>query len=616
MKPPLINLPKPRSFESVQGFLLRLAETNAYPAIEWLQRFDGLPAHLHDSVGTAIFGFIPKWLSEFKAPAVVPPGFDRKFCLGLRARCCVACLVTAPYWQAIWEHRLYVACHLHGLELVDTCPACRSKLCWKRASMMRCLCGSEISSWEQAEASHSSVDAARQIWRAFVKAIDAQKDAGKPQTTAIDNLCLASVASLISHLGATTDTTEYMLSPKAWRNLTLSETSRLISVAYSRLTDWPLNFHAFLREEERSIEDVVATSPRMHRLKKFLFHNLPPDLNFLLDGFRGYMRDESMGTLDRRCGWATDSDIQSHAYVAATVAARQLGIRAATLHALAVRVGVTEVRKPGGIRRNFTLIERTALSSLKQELSDEISLRKISLLLGISTSRVEQLADLGLLKRRTVTHGLVSTSLFRRSSALELIDSLKDGACVVVHPGRQISFADVSKYFLSQRAEFVSLIRAVQEQRINLSRWDESARGVAGAIFGRGEFLDWHRQQCCIGGVTVPEAAAHLDVKQEVAYHFVRSGLLKGRAAVRGRRTVILITTDALSEFEQRFVSSVELAAAMSLSVSKVVAVLSDFGVSPICGPRTDGSRQNMFRRGDVALVSGALEAGRKSYVG
>lgn len=482
--------------------------------------------------------------------------------------------------------------------------------------MMRCHCGSEISSWEQAEASPSSVDAARQIWRAFVKAIDVRKDSDRPHISAIDDLSLASVASLISHLGATTDTTECMLSPKAWRNLALLETSRLISAAYSRLTDWPLKFHDFLREEERLIEGTAVTSPRLHRLKKFLFHDLPPDLNFLLDGFRGYMRDESMGTLDRRRGWATDSDIQSQAYVAATVAARQLGIRAVTLHTLAARVGVTEVRKPGGIRRHFTLIERTALSSLKQELSDEISLRKISLLLGTSTSRVEQLADLGLLNRRAVTHGLVSTSLFRRSDALELIDSLKGGGRVLAHTDREISFAEISKYFLSQRAEFVALIRAVQEQRINLSRWDESARGIAGAIFGREEFLNWHRQQCCVGGVTIPEAAAHLDVKQEVAYHLVRSGLLKGRVAVRGRRAVTLITTDALSDFEQRYVSSVELAAAMSLSVGKVVAVLSDFGVSPICGPQTDGSRQNMFRRGDVALVSEALEASRKSYVG
>ncbi|MFM0325483.1 hypothetical protein [Caballeronia glebae] len=389
----------------------------------------------------------------------------------------------------------------------------------------------------------------------------------------------------------------------------MSETSRLVSVAYSRLTDWPLKFHDFLREEERSIKGIATTSPRLHRLKKFLFHDLPPDLSFLLDGFRGYMRDESMDILDRRRGWATDSDIQSQAYVAATAAARQLGIRAATLHALATRVGVTEIRKSGGIRRHFTLVKRTALSSLKQELSEEISLRKMSLLLGMSTSRVEQLADAGLLKRRIVTHGLVSTSLFRRGEALELIDSLKGGSRVVALPDREISFAEVSKYFLSQRAEFVSLIRAVQEQRINLKRWDESARGVAGAIFGRGEILDWHRQQCCTGGMTVPEAAVHLHVKQEVAYHLVKSGLLKGRVAVRGRRTVTLIKSEALSDFEQHYVLSVELAAAMSLSVGKVVAVLSDLGVSPICGPQTDGSRQNIFCRRDVELASEALKA-------
>ncbi|VWD39958.1 hypothetical protein BCO18175_06829 [Burkholderia contaminans] len=610
MKAPLINLPQTRPFESTQGFLLRLAEANAYPAVEWLQRIDGLRAHLRDLVGTAIFGFMPKWLGELGTPVVVPPGFDQKFCLGRRAKCCVACLLTAPYWRAIWEHRLYVACHIHGTELVDTCLACGSKLCWRRASIMRCRCGSEISSWEQVEASRSSVDAALHIWHAFVRATGVQEDAVGRRISALEDLSLPSIASLISHLGATTETTEYMLTPKEWRNLTLSDTSRLVAAAYSRLTDWPYKFHDFLREEERSIGNDAETSlqsPRVRRLKKFLFHELAPDLNFLLDGFRGYMRDLSMNTLDKRRHWATDGDIQSQAYVAATVAARQLGIRAATLHALTTRVGVTEIPKPGGVRRHFTLIKRTALSSLKQELADEISLRAMSLLLGISMPRVEQLADVGMLKRRTVTHGLISTSLFRRSEAADLIDSIKSSEDTVTCPDREISFAEVSKYFLSQRAEFVSLIRAVQEKHINLRRWDESARGIAGAVFGRDEFLDWHRRQCCVGGVTIPEAAIHLHIKQEVAYHLVKSGLLKGRVAIRGRRTATLITPVALSDFEQRYVSAVELATATSLSVGTIMEILSVAGITPICGPRMDGSRQNIYRRSDVKRVVEAL---------
>lgn len=618
MNVPLINLPQARPFESVQGFLLRLAESNAYPAVEWLQRIDGLHTHLRDLMGTAIFGFVPKWLCELGTLVVVPPGFAQKYCLGLRARCCVACLSVAPYWRAIWEHRLYVACHVHGLELVDTCPACKSKLSWKRASMMRCRCGSEISSWEQVDASRACVDAAHHIWHAFVRASGVQEDTDGQPVSVLADLSLPSIASLISHLGATTETTEYMLSPKTWRNLTLSETSRLVAAAYSRLTDWPFKFHDFLHEEERSIGYVTKISrqsPRVHRLKKFLFHQLAPDLNFLLDGFRGYMRDQSMDTLDRRRHWATAGDIQAQAYVTATVAARQLGIRAATLHALATRVGVTEIRKPGGVRRHFTLIKRTALSTLKQELADEISLRSMSLLLGISMPRVEQLADVGLLKRRTVTHGLVSTSLFRRSEASELIDSLRSGGDVVACPDREISFAEVSKYFLSQRAEFVSLIHAVQEQHISLSRWDESVRGIAGANFGREEFLNWHRQQCCVGGMTIPEAAAHLHIKQDVAYHLVKSGLLKGRVAVRGRRTVTLITPDALSDFERRYVSAVELATARSLPVGKVMAILSDVGIAPVCGPQTDGSRQNIFFRRDVDLVSDVLKASTSAWV-
>lgn len=608
----LMNHPPPHTFESVQGFLLRLAEANAYPGVEWLQCVDDLRAQLRALVGTTIFGFVPKWLDISETPAVVPAVFEQRLCLGRRARCCAACLSAVPYGQAIWEHRLYVACHLHGLELVETCHACGSPLSWKRASMTRCHCGSEISTWEQVEASRFSVDVAQHIWRAFVGVIGGSNDATPLQVGVLDGVSLPSIASLICQLGATTETTEYMLSPKVWRNLTSSDTHRLIAVAYSRLTDWPFKFHDFLREEDRSIEDhgvALRQSLRVRRLKKFLFRALPPDLNFLLDGFRGYMREQSLQTLDHRHPWATTDDLQSQAYVAANVAARQLGVRVSTLHALATRVGVKAIRKPGQTKRHFTLIQRAALSSLKQHLADEISLRTTGKLLGISASRVEQLADVGLLTRRTITHGLVSTSLFQRREALALIDSIRNNGRVLACTDQEISIVEACRYFLSRRAEFVSLVRAMQEGRLSLKRWDESAPGLAGAILRRREFLEWHRQQCCIGGMTVPEAAAHLHVKQEVAYHLVKSGLLKGRVAIRGRRTATMITPDSLSDFERRYISSVELAAAMSLSAGRVIAILSDLGVSPVCGPQADGSRQNIFRRRDVDLVSGSLKA-------
>lgn len=478
--------------------------------------------------------------------------------------------------------------------------------------MTRCHCGSEISTWEQVEASRFSLDVAEHIWRAFAEVIGMPNDAESFQVGVLDGVSLPSIASLICQLGATTETTEYMLSPKVWRNLASSDTHRLIAAAYSRLADWPFKFHDFLREEDRSIEaDGVSLrqSPRVRRLKQFLFRELPPDLNFLLDGFRGYMRDQALHTLDHRHPWATTDDIQSQAYIAANVAARQLGVRVSTLHALATRVGVKAIRKPGRTRRHFTLIQRAALSSLKQHLADEISLRTTSKLLGISASRVEQLADVGLLTRRTVTHGLVSTSLFQRREALALIESIRDSVRGPATADQEVSVAEACRYFLSQRAEFVSLVRAMQEGRLSVKRWNESAPGIAGAIFGRREFLNWHRQQCCIGGMTVPEAAAHLHVKQEVAYQLVKMGILKGRVAVRGRRTATLITSDSLSDFEQRYISSVELAAAMALSAGKVVVHISDLGVSPICGPKTDGSRQNFFRRRDVDLVSEALKA-------
>ena len=94
---------------------------------------------------------------------------------------------------------------------------------------------------------------------------------------------------------------------------------------------------------------------------------------------------------------------------------------------------------------------------------------------------------------------------------------------------------------------------------------------------------------------SVDGAAKLLGIKQQVAYHLVRTGLL-GSVPSRDNRSVQVRPSD-LQSFMNQYVSLVSLAKERA-TVSKVLRA--QLPCIPVTGPDIDGGRQYFYRRADL----------------
>lgn len=95
---------------------------------------------------------------------------------------------------------------------------------------------------------------------------------------------------------------------------------------------------------------------------------------------------------------------------------------------------------------------------------------------------------------------------------------------------------------------------------------------------------------------SITEAARALGIKDQVAYHLVRHGLLECGAAPqrRARR----ISNNDLAAFKARYISLVEIAKRLGTSPKQI---LNSLQACPVAGPSIDGCRQYFYSRSDLA---------------
>lgn len=57
---------------------------------------------------------------------------------------CPQCLMSSVHLRSVWEHCYAVACHHHGKQLIDQCPACGDYLSHSRERIELCQCGHDL----------------------------------------------------------------------------------------------------------------------------------------------------------------------------------------------------------------------------------------------------------------------------------------------------------------------------------------------------------------------------------------------------------------------------------------------------------------------------------------
>ena len=113
-------------------------------------------------------------------------------------------------------------------------------------------------------------------------------------------------------------------------------------------------------------------------------------------------------------------------------------------------------------------------------------------------------------------------------------------------------------------------------------------------LIGRERVMAWAaaRSDLRCEWLSVPDCAKRLGVKQQVAYHLVRVGLLPTQKAVVNRRVAQVVTLKALERFERCYEPLATAASRAGVDWRHGLAWARANGLKLVSGPQIDGGRQ------------------------
>lgn len=155
----LVVTPRPGDTESLMGYILRLTEANGYTTLSYV--LDSMHGHFYrNAIGrldaTPLMQIARLTREQVDRPTLrpqkKPKAYIRVYRNDLpiievtmaRPKVCPQCLAATGQCEAFWDLAQAVACPVHRIMLVTTCPGCESDLTWRRQKVRECKCGQDL----------------------------------------------------------------------------------------------------------------------------------------------------------------------------------------------------------------------------------------------------------------------------------------------------------------------------------------------------------------------------------------------------------------------------------------------------------------------------------------
>ncbi len=502
------------------------------------------------------------WLRVAHANGLADPTWlladDQRRALSI-VRVCPRCLARPnAYWPEPWNERSRPFCEKHGLWLVDQCGQCCRLLRWNRVRFLACRCGQDLRELAAAELSAQMTQAME------------EGSAPLPVLLWLGSLTLHGLAKKPLK--------------KASRRAQ-SEVVRLAEAGAEIVAAWPQSFFEVL---DHCRLDVV--DPRDLRALNHALPGLTKRISKLRDRLWRERIAEQLGSY-------ANASLQSRLRIAGrnvlgprplTVAqiARELGMRSTNLAAALDRLSEAQVAvrmTPCGRRRR--LVSSEAVRQVQEQRIDEISVKEAARLTGLSSSRVNQFIDAGLLEKRSSRMSREAVHEFSESLLASGKPHCPDADCIPLRWALRHCVPVSCTYQLIQSIIDGSLVIFVPR----------GATLVTEVLVSKACCQDWaartKRPDC--NELTIPECAETLRLKQEVVYHLARVGLLPVHTVKIGpRRTARVVGRDEVAQFKRRYESLARLATDAGVDHRSALSWASSVGLALVSGPLIDGGRQ------------------------
>lgn len=492
----------------------------------------------------------PRWLLNRHAPRFT----------GI-VRICPACLgVPHAWWPGAWNDREHPWCSEHDCWLVDTCARCHRPLRWHGVQLFRCRCGQALSELPAAALTPACRNA-----------------------LAVDGVTPLSV---LIWLGALS---KHGLRDKPLKRATRQGMADVIDLAErgaAMVSGWPgeffraLNAHRVQAPGQESLQLLNLALPGLtRRIRKLGDTHWRVRIQATLDAY-------TAGSIHTRSP-IIGRNVQSHEAVNTTVAsvARSLRIRTESLSLAIDNLTDDQVKtRHTANGRSRRLMTPEVIQKVHAVLEDRISIKNAARLLGLSAPRIEQLANAKLLIRQAGRLSKRACNTLQRS----LMQVCVHGEA----PSEAIRFSDTLRFWIpvSRSSEFFEAVLSGE-----LATYSETgANSIHAMLLARERVMAWAsaRSDQVIEWLSVPDCATRLGIKQEVAYHLVRVGLLHTRQTMINRRVAQVVTMEALQQFERCYESLSKAAMRAGINWRHGVAWACSNNIKFASGPQIDGGRQ------------------------
>lgn len=593
--PDLLIRPYPDRTEGPMGYQLRLAEDNFmtlrdfeatgfhYDPI-WLAGQHLLPPEALDPELHAYVARLANFLSNNARI------WNHRF-----ARCCPWCLAEGLVWQAGWEILFHDVCPRHGVWLVDQCGSCRQPIRWHRDSLLRCQCGSDLREETCSDAPEgtrhlSAILEARLLGRDVVEAF--------PVLAGLD---VEQIQRLIRYLGGYMDP---MAGPKPLKLKNagwLQASWTVSSLAAEILGRWPQAFHDCWTRMQSNADETKAGLNGVFRQAYFYLYKGLGESAFLpvRETFETWLCEHWKGGLCKRNRRVPLELLANVQWIPGKVAADDLGISLTRLRSL-IQEGLVDGQETiSGAGRRFLVVRRDQLKQVNLQLANEVTMTEAMAMLGIGKVRMQRLLRLLFPGARRIGDKEQMPWCVPRHEVEALLAVSSCLPVTSIPEENQVSLTHVLKYWTWTAKEIVALIEEVREGRMAPLSVLDNSRGIGRWVFDAARLRAW---QASLRGdghgwLSIPEAAAVLGIKQQVAYWLTQNGHLPvseklGTTKKDGAR----VRREDVSRFRQDHIYGSEIAAELKTSSRKAAELLAAYGIHSLKGHSKHPSRKIIYR--------------------
>lgn len=517
-------------------------------------------------------------------------------------RWCPQCLGVGdePYGRIGWEIRFADACAACGSWLVDRCSSCGEQVPWSRSIYCTCRCGESLSSGASAEAPTSLV----RICRALeCRALKMRSE----DLPIFDDLNLHQCLQVIRWLGCYGGRVPQRVRQKLFASDLLEVSWPITTLAAEVLVDWPRSFHRMLsdlRAEAGSFDggSLSRSFRGFYRVLYTVFRG--PEFRWLREAFEDYVAEHWTGSMARRNRRIYEKAAERLEWIPDNLAARHVGISRAALHRLSTQGLVSVQSYETATGRRFSKVSKASLARLSSAGFDEsLTLTEVAKALGLTKSRMQSLIGAicpeAFKLQPTNVWMIPRTWLAELLAQIQQLPVLEDASTA----NDWVTLDWLFRYELSSDQAAGLLINSIRDGSLMAAR-NAMSNELVDVMVCRSSL----RTLCGpppvddAKHISLMEAAAVMQVKQEVVYSLVRSKLLLAELKRIGRRPALWVTRDELQRFATTYIFGRDLANLHATSSRSLATKLNDLGVSPVAGPGIDSCRQLVFRRSDIAV--------------